>query len=75
LRGGSVSSRIGERELLLGGDLILEFGGQEACHAECLVKVHWTLGKAQRIEVTFLRRGHRLEAVLDVTRSRRNFLE
>ncbi len=75
LRGGSVPSRIGGRELLLGGDLILELGGQQACHAGCLVAAHGALGKADRIRVTFLRGGERREVVLDVSQSRRNFLE
>ncbi len=75
LRGGNVPSRIAGRELLLGGDLILEFGGREACHAECLVAAHTALGKMDRIRVTFLRGGERREVVLDVARYRRNFLE
>ena len=59
----------------LSGDLILEFGGQEACHAECLVAAHTALGKMDSIRVTFLRGGERREVVLDVTRSHRSLLE
>ena len=75
LRGGRVPSRISGRELVLGGDLILEFGGQEACHAECLIAAHRALGKVDRIRVTFLRGGERREVVLNLAQSRRNFLE
>ncbi len=75
LRGGTIPSRIGAREIVLGGDLVVEFGGQDVCHAECLAGIHEALGKMDHIRVTFLRSGERREAVLDVTQSRRNFLQ
>lgn len=75
LRGGTIPSRIGVRDLVLGGDLILELGGQKACHAECLVAAHGALGKTDRIRVTFLRGSEQREVFMDVAQSRRNFLE
>ncbi len=74
LRGGSVPSRIAGRELLLGGDLILEFGGQEACHAECLVAAHKHIAGLDQIPVTFMRGGKVLKTTVDVSSSRRTGL-
>ena len=40
LRGGSFSARVGRDRIILGGDLILQIGDQQACHSQCLAKAH-----------------------------------
>ena len=60
--------------ILLGGDLVLEFNAQEACHAECLIDQGKRLAGVDRIPVTFLRGGRVMHAVVDVSKTRRNFL-
>jgi len=75
LRGGTIPARIAERDLLLGGDLILEMGDQAACHRECLVRARAHLQHENRIAVKFLRGGVIMNVELDVSATRRSFLE
>ncbi len=75
LRGGTIPARIAGRELLLGGDLILEMGNQEACHRECLVRARTHIQHQNTISVKFLRGGVVMEVELDVSATRRSFLE
>ena len=63
------------QELVLGGDLILTLGTQDACHQECLVRAGQQLGGLDRIPVEFLRGGQSLRTVVDVSSTRRNFLQ
>jgi S1-C subfamily serine protease len=74
LKGGSIPGRILGRDVLFGGDMILEFGTQVACHSECLEHAHERLTKLDRIPVKFLRGGKVIETVIDVSDTRRNFL-
>ncbi len=74
LRGGSIPARIFGQDILLGGDLILEFGPQEACHAACLVRAHERVAGLDRIPVRFLRGGKSKEVIIDVSATRRNLL-
>ncbi len=75
IRGGSVPAQVGGATILLGGDLILELGGREACHAECLVAAHDHIATLDRIPVTLLRGGKRLDVTVDVSSTRRSFLQ
>ena len=75
IRGGTIPAEIAGRELLLGGDLILEMGGQEACHAACLVQSASQIRQHDHIRVKLLRGGKLMEVVLDVSETRRNFLD
>lgn len=75
LRGGTIKATIGGQEILLGGDLILAMGVQESCHLECLVRTRQSLAGSDEIKVRFLRGGQEMVAVVDVSASRRNFLE
>ena len=74
LRGGSVPATIAGREILLGGDLIVEFAGQESCHAGCLAQARTALGSKGKIKAKVLRGNRMIELTLDVSESRRNFL-
>jgi serine protease Do len=74
LRGGTISARIQGRDIIIGGDLILEFSTQEACHSACLVRAQKELSGMDKIPVKFLRGGNVMETVIDVTNSRLNFL-
>ena len=71
LRGGVVRATIGGRELLLGGDLVLQIGDQAACHAECLANAGERLEAGESVAVQFLRGGKPQEVRLDVSESRR----
>lgn len=72
LRGGSIPTEIGGRQIILGGDIILEFGGQAACHAECLVSAREHITGLGRVPVTFLREGRVMHTTVAVSSSRRN---
>ena len=74
LRGGIAPLRLGDSTILLGGDLILQLGDQDACHSGCLAAAHKRLSKRDKIRVTFLRAGKVMSTTLDVTASRKNFL-
>lgn len=75
LRGGSVPARLLNRDFLLGGDLVISFGTEEACDSECLVQSGRQFVDADRLPVKFLRSGAVMETTIDLSGSRRNFLE
>ena len=75
LRGGSVPARMMNRDFLLGGDLIMEFGTEEACNSDCLYEANKHFSGLDRIPVKFLRGGKIMETTIDLSISRRNFLE
>ncbi len=75
LRGGTISALIIGREILLGGDLVVAIGEQEACHSHCLARAREHLGGQDLIPVTFLRGGERRTASIDVSSTRRNLFE
>lgn len=75
LKGGSVPSRMLGRDFVLGGDLILEFGTREACSSECLADADKLFSGTDKIPVKFLRAGRIMEATIDLSGSRQNFLE
>jgi len=83
LRGGSIPAVIAGREILLGGDLIVEIGDQATCHEACLVDAHDRIAdsggtdsnsKDHAVAVTLLRDGREVEITIDVREARRNFL-
>ena len=63
------------QEVLLGGDLILEFNGQEACHGYCLAREGRRITGVDKIPVKLLRRGKIIQTTIDVSTTRRNFLK
>jgi S1-C subfamily serine protease len=75
LRGGIIPARINGQDILLGGDLILELGNQQACHSECLVEAHRHLQGMNQIRVMYLRGGKIMETTVDVSASRRKFID
>ena len=75
IRGGTLPAHIKSRDFMLGGDLIIQLGSQSACHVECLIEASKHLKGLDRIPVKFLRGGKIMDAVIDVTNSRRNFLK
>ena len=74
IRGGAIPARMDGREIVLGGDLILEIGDQEACHAACLVHSASQLKGKDQIRITLLRGGKMRQVVVDVSETRRSFL-
>jgi len=74
LRGGSIPAKLGDEDVLLGGDLIIVYNGQEACHAQCLIQSASRAVGADHIPVTFLRNGVEKRTVIDVSKNRRNLL-
>ncbi|MEE8525141.1 MAG: trypsin-like peptidase domain-containing protein [Thermoanaerobaculia bacterium] len=74
LVGGRIPATIAGEDLLLGGDLILAIGDQEACHAACLADSRKKLAGRNEVPLTLLRGGVEIQIVLDVSASRRSFL-
>lgn len=75
LKGGSVAARMLGRDFLLGGDLIISFGEKAACDSDCLVDAKKLFGAVESLPVKFLRGGVIMETTIDLTFSRKNFLE
>jgi serine protease Do len=75
LEGGTITATIDGRQLMLGGDLIVRYGGQEACHAECLAHVHDQLVTKDQVLVKHLHRGVLSETTLDVSKTRRRVID
>jgi len=75
LRGGSLPAKILNRDFLLGGDLIFQFGDQKACDVECLMAARKRMTHLDRVVVKFLRDGKVREAVIDISQSHRNFMK
>ena len=75
LKGGWLPVEFLGQDVLLGGDLIIEFNDQEACHSECLIKAGERLGSADKIPVTYIRGGVIHQATIDVSQHRRNLIE
>lgn len=74
LRGGYISAVVAGREILLGGDVILEVGTQPVCHVGCLEEAKESLSKQSIIAIKYLREGKVYTASLDITNTRQNFL-
>ncbi len=74
LRGGYISANVAGREILFGGDIILQIGGQETCHVGCIEGVKKVLKDENKVNIKYLREGKVYSAVLDITDTRRNFL-
>jgi serine protease Do len=75
LQGGTVQARMLGRDFLLGGDLVISFGEEEACSSDCLVEANKRFGASDRLPVKFLRGGVVMETTIDLSLSRRDFLE
>jgi serine protease Do len=75
LQGGSVAAKMLGRDFLLGGDLVISFGDEEACSSECLADANKRFAESNQLPVRFLRGGVILEATIDLSESRRNFLD
>jgi len=74
IRGGFISAQVAGREILFGGDIILELGGQETCHIGCLEGAKHTIADKDKIDVRYLREGKEYVVTLDISETRRNFL-
>lgn len=72
---GKIPAEILGQGILLGGDLILEIGEQETCHTACLITAKERIKKQKQIKVKLLRAGKKIETVIDVSGSRKNFLD
>lgn len=75
LQGGSVQARMLGRDFMLGGDLVISFGEEEACSSDCLVDANKRFADSERLPVRFMRGGVILETTIDLTLSRRDFLK
>lgn len=74
LRGGYISANVAGREILFGGDIILQIGNQVTCHVDCLENSKGAHVDENKINIQYLREGKVFTAILDVTDTRRNFL-
>ncbi len=75
LKGGWLPANFLGQNVMLGGDLILEFNGQDTCHSACLMEAGEQLGSADTITVTFMRGGMIQHTTIDVSQNRRNLME
>ncbi len=75
LKKGMIPAKIMDRDLLLGGDLILQIGNQEACHSECLTNFHESLQNEKQIKIKLIRNGKIIDTIIDVSKNKQNFLE
>jgi len=75
LKGGWLEVNFLGQEIVLGGDLILEFASQETCHSECLMEAGARLGSADTIPVTYMRGGVIRKTTIDVSEHRKNLLD
>jgi serine protease Do len=74
LRGGYISANVAGREILFGGDIILQVGKQVTCHVGCLEKSKGVHADENKVSIRYLREGKEYTAILDTTDTRRNFL-
>jgi len=75
LRGGTLPATIAGEEILLGGDLIVGVGHQEACHESCLVDAYRRISESPEVSLVVLRGGVRTTLEVDAREARRSFLE
>jgi serine protease Do len=75
LQGGSIPAKMLGRDFLLGGDLVISFGNEEACDSECLVEANKRFAGSDKLPVQFLRGGVVMNTSIDLAGSRMNFLE
>ena len=75
IKGGYIPAEINGQPFLLGGDIILQFGQQEACHAACLFDHDHDVKEYDKIEVTLLREGKEYKTEVDVSETKRSFLK
>jgi serine protease Do len=75
LQGGSLAASMLGRDFLLGGDLVISFGKEEACSSECLVDANKQFAESDQLPVKFLRGGVIMETTIDLSESRKNFLD
>lgn len=64
LLGGFISARIGDEEILLGGDLIVEMKIPHPCREECLLQAPRQFAQLDQVPVSFLRAGRLLTTVI-----------
>lgn len=74
LRGGYISANVAGREILFGGDIILQIGRQVTCHVDCLENSKGAHADENKLSIRYLRGGIEFTTELDVTDTRRNFL-
>ena len=75
LKAGVIKAVINGRELVLGGDLIISIENHNTCHIDCLEATRVLLKDKNNLEVKYMRGGQLLTTTLDVSASRKNFLD
>jgi serine protease Do len=75
LVGGDTLAKIGGRDFMLGGDIILAYDLETVCEGDCLFEAHQLLVDNDIIPVRYLRDGQEQETIIDLSRIRRNFLK
>jgi serine protease Do len=75
LVGGTIPVKIFGMDILLGGDLIIQIGNQEACHSECLADAYKVIVNLDKIPIKYMRNGKIFDTIIDVSGSRRNYLK
>ncbi len=75
LQGGNTQAKIGERNFMLGGDIILAYELEAICEGNCLFEAHQLLAENDLVPVRYLRDGQEKQAVINLRPIRRNFLK
>ncbi len=73
IRGGTIPAKVNGRDILFGGDIVLEIGKQVACHVGCLENATKQLKSEDVLNIRYLRGGKEQFATLDVSEVRKNF--
>ena len=73
IRGGTIPAKVNGKEILFGGDIVLEIGKQVACHIGCLENATRELKGEDIINIRYLREGKEQFASLNVSEVRKNF--
>ncbi len=74
LQGGNTLAKIGGRDFMLGGDLVLAYELPVSCAGDCLLDAQELLIDFDIIPVSYLRAGQAQTTVIDLGKVRRNFL-
>lgn len=64
LRGGFIPANVGNEEILLGGDLIVEMAIPHPCRGDCLLLAPHQFSQLHEVPVSFLRAGQLLTTVI-----------
>ncbi len=75
LKAGFINAEVAGRKLVLGGDIIISIDDHATCHIECLQEATRQKADKNKMVIRYLREGKEYSVDIDVSETRRNFLE